>query len=203
MARKLKTFQTSIGFFDLAIAAPSMKAALEAWEAGSNLFHQGFAKETTDPAIVKATMEKPGVVLRRPVGTNGPFTERAELPTDLSTGDRQKRPMKHSPNVREAPAQKADDKVVRHAARVSEEKQKRLEAERRKAEIAREKEARRRAQEVEELEAALETINEEHEERIADIEKERAALDKRLQSEGVRWEKQKEQIEAKLRQARD
>jgi hypothetical protein len=31
MARKLKTYQTSIGFFDLAIAAPSMKAALDAW----------------------------------------------------------------------------------------------------------------------------------------------------------------------------
>jgi hypothetical protein len=30
MARKLKTYQTSLGFFDLAIAAPSMKAALEA-----------------------------------------------------------------------------------------------------------------------------------------------------------------------------
>src|SRR4051812_48074180 len=45
MARKLKTYQTSLGFFDLAIAAPSMKAALEAWGAGSNLFHQGIAKE--------------------------------------------------------------------------------------------------------------------------------------------------------------
>jgi hypothetical protein len=49
MARKLKTFQTSRGFYDLAIAAPSMKAALEAWGAGSNLFHQGIAKETDDP----------------------------------------------------------------------------------------------------------------------------------------------------------
>jgi hypothetical protein len=32
------------GFYDLAIAAPSMNAALEAWGASSNLFHQGFAK---------------------------------------------------------------------------------------------------------------------------------------------------------------
>jgi len=30
MARKLRTYQTSLGFYDLAIAAPSMKAALEA-----------------------------------------------------------------------------------------------------------------------------------------------------------------------------
>ena len=65
MARKLKTYQTSVGFFDLAIAAPSMKAALEAWGSETNLFHQGFAKETDDPAIVAATLAKPGVVLRR------------------------------------------------------------------------------------------------------------------------------------------
>lgn len=45
--RKLKTYQTSLCFYDLAIAAPSMKAALEAWGAGSNLFHQGVAKEST------------------------------------------------------------------------------------------------------------------------------------------------------------
>jgi hypothetical protein len=38
MARKLKIYQTSQAFFDLAIAAPSMKAALEAWGANSNLF---------------------------------------------------------------------------------------------------------------------------------------------------------------------
>src|SRR5947199_247149 len=46
MARKLKTYQTSLGFFDLAMAAPSMKAALEAWGADSNLCHQGAAKDS-------------------------------------------------------------------------------------------------------------------------------------------------------------
>ena len=81
MAKKLKTYQTSLGFFDLAIAAPSMKAALEAWGADSNLFHQGAAKESDDPDVVAATMAKPGVVLKRPVGSNGPFKEHAELPT--------------------------------------------------------------------------------------------------------------------------
>src|SRR5918994_3830877 len=83
MARKLKTYQTSIGFFDLAIAAPSMKAALQAWGSKTNLFHQGFAKETDDPAIVAATVAKPGVVLRRPVGSDGAFSEHAELPKEL------------------------------------------------------------------------------------------------------------------------
>lgn len=31
------------GFYDLAVAAPSMKAALAAWGASSNLFHHGSA----------------------------------------------------------------------------------------------------------------------------------------------------------------
>jgi hypothetical protein len=83
MAGKLKTYQTSLGFFDQAIAAPSMKAALEAWGAESNLFHQGAAKESDDPAVVAATMAQPGVVLRRPVGSDGAFGEHAELPIDL------------------------------------------------------------------------------------------------------------------------
>ena len=83
MARKLKTYQTSLGFFDLAIAAPSMKATLEAWGSKTNLFHQGFAKEADDPAIVAATLAKPGVVLRRPVGSDGAFSEHAELPKEL------------------------------------------------------------------------------------------------------------------------
>jgi hypothetical protein len=43
-----------------------MKAALEAWGASSNLFHQGAAKESTDPGVIAATMKKPGIVLRMP-----------------------------------------------------------------------------------------------------------------------------------------
>jgi hypothetical protein len=89
MAKKLKTYETSL---DLAIAAPSMKAALEAWGADSNLFHQGAAKQSEDPDVVAATMAEPGVVLKRPVGSNGPFKEHAELPTNL--GDATARPSK-------------------------------------------------------------------------------------------------------------
>src|SRR6201992_3287756 len=88
MPRKLKTYQTSLGFFDQAVAAPSMKAALQAWGADSNLFHQGAAKESDDPDVIAATMAKPGVVLKRPVGSSGPFGEHAELPTGLGRADK-------------------------------------------------------------------------------------------------------------------
>src|ERR1700684_3795675 len=97
MAKKLKTYETSLGFFDLAIAAPSMKAALEAWGADSNLFHQGAAKESDDPDVIAATMAKPGVVLKRPVGSDGPFGEHAELPKTLDQGERKR-------SVRKPPA---------------------------------------------------------------------------------------------------
>src|SRR6185503_12964927 len=85
MARKLKTCQTSLGFFDLAIAAPSMKAALQAWGADSNLFHQGVAKKSDDPDVISAAMAKPGVILRRPVGSGGSFGEHTALPPVWAT----------------------------------------------------------------------------------------------------------------------
>ena len=54
MVRRLKTYQTSLGFFDLAIAAPSMKAAADAPGLKTDEFKRGCAKETNDPAIVAA-----------------------------------------------------------------------------------------------------------------------------------------------------
>src|SRR5215204_2347080 len=84
MPRKLKTYQTSQGFYDLAVAAPSMKSALEAWGTSRNLFHQGFANQSDDSDVIAATTARPGVVLKRPVGSNKPFREHAELPTVAS-----------------------------------------------------------------------------------------------------------------------
>src|SRR3954453_14765428 len=81
MARKLKVYRTTAGgFFELAVAAPSMKAAAEAWGADPDVFKRGFAEETDDPKAVEAAMAAPGAVLRRPVGSNGSFSEHAALP---------------------------------------------------------------------------------------------------------------------------
>ena len=94
MARKLKIYQTSQGFFDLAIAVPSMKAAVEAWGANTNLFHQDFAKEIDDPNITAAALAKPGIILKRPVGTNGAFVENARLATSIANTGRSAKPGK-------------------------------------------------------------------------------------------------------------
>jgi hypothetical protein len=45
---------------------------LEAWGGDSNFFNQGAAKQSEDPDVVAASMAKPGVMLKRPVGSNGP-----------------------------------------------------------------------------------------------------------------------------------
>jgi colicin import membrane protein len=199
--RKLKTYQTSLGFYDLAVAAPSMKAALEAWGAGSNLFHQGAAKETDDPEVVAATMAKPGVVLKRPAGSSGRFAEHAELPDldDGASGPRNSgRP---EPKRRAAPKISVEDS--RRAAAAFEREQQRRDAERRKEEAAREKERVKRENLVARAQAALDKAQREHEQRAGSLESERAAVEKRVEAEEARWEAEKERLTKTLRRARD
>ena len=198
MARRLKTFQTSSGFFDLVVAAPSMRAAAEAWGSRTNVFKQGFAKETRDPEIVAATMAKPGVVLKRPVGSNSPFTEHAELPKDLPVEKLRARPSKPH---KEPPPRKTDSKAARVATLTFEREQKRREMKRRKQVAARDKERKRREELIAKAEKALEQAKREHETKVQKIEKDRAALDRRSEAENARWEKQREKLETALRRA--
>ena len=204
MARKLKAYQTSLGFFDLAIAAPSMKAALEAWGADSNLFHQGAAKESNDPDVIAATMAKPGVVLRRPVGSDGSFGEHAELPTDLGDGERPAKAVRKSKGHKaKKPSSRPVDKAAeRKAALTFEKEQKRRERERASEEVARQKERERRQEAVDKAQAALETAEREHAKRAAAIQLEVDALEKKSQAEDARWDKERGRLEAALRHAR-
>ena len=204
MARKLKAYQTSLGFFDLAIAAPSMKAALEAWGADSNLFHQGAAKESNDPDVIAATMAKPGVVLRRPVGSDGSFGEHAELPTDLGDGERPAKAVRKSKGHKaKKPSSRPVDKAAeRKAALAFEKEQKRRERERASEEVARQKERERRQEAVDKAQAPLETAEREHGKRAAAIQLEVDALEKKSQAEDARWDKERGRLEAALRHAR-
>jgi hypothetical protein len=204
MARKLKAYQTSLGFFDLAIAAPSMKAALEAWGADSNLFHQGAAKESNDPDVIAATMAKPGVVLRRPVGSDGSFGEHAELPTDLGDGERPAKAVRKSKGHKaKKPSSRPVDKAAeRKAALAFEKEQKRRERERASEEVARQKERERRQEAVDKAQAALETAEREHAKRAAAIQLEVDALEKKSQAEDARWDKERGRLESALRHAR-
>jgi hypothetical protein len=70
MARKLKVFRTAIGFHDAYVAAPSRKAALEAWGSDADLFARGMAEEVTDAALSREPLEQPGIVIRRLRGSS-------------------------------------------------------------------------------------------------------------------------------------
>ena len=64
MPRKLKVFRTTTGFHDAYVAAPSQKAALEAWGADANLFARGVAEQVTDRKLMAAPLERPGEVIK-------------------------------------------------------------------------------------------------------------------------------------------
>jgi hypothetical protein len=106
------------------------------------VFHKGFGKETDDPEIVAATMAKPGVVLKRPVGSNAAFSEDAELP-HLPADEVKEKRAKRSAKRKEAPAPRLDDKANRDAALAFEREQKRRETARLREEAARERRCKR------------------------------------------------------------
>lgn len=68
-ARKLKVYRTIAGFNDAYVAAPSQKAALEAWGSDRDLFARGIAELVTDPALTAEPLASPGVVVKHSRGT--------------------------------------------------------------------------------------------------------------------------------------
>ncbi len=80
-SRKLKVFQSQIGFYDTVVAAPSRAAALRAWGVHQDLFANGAAHVATDATIIEAAIAHPEIPLRRAVGSTEAFSlEPAGLP---------------------------------------------------------------------------------------------------------------------------
>jgi hypothetical protein len=72
--QRLKVYRAQLGFFETVVAAPSQAAALRAWGVHQDLFAEGRAAVTTDPAATKAALADPGAPLRRPVGADAAFS---------------------------------------------------------------------------------------------------------------------------------
>jgi hypothetical protein len=184
MAAKLKVFRTHIGFDDLIVAVPSKKAALEAWGASAHLFAQGFAAATDEPALVKAALARPGVILRRQFGTQdefkpGPSAPRLpkslpKIPAAKSVRpDRthEARPTARSPD-RAAEARERRQRAAAERAELRVEK-----ARARAAAKEREKEERQvAAQARRDLQGELEAVARERLEQLRAIEDKEAAL---------------------------
>ena len=147
-------------------------------------------------------MAKPGVVLKRPVGSSGPFTEHAELPRDLPDKVKETSAKARS-SKKSATGSKLDTKATRQAALAFEREQKARENARKKEEAAREKARKRREQAVAKAEKALELAMRAHQAKVKKIERQRASLEKQAEALDARWEKQKEKLESALRRARE
>ncbi len=138
MPRKLKVFRAHFGFYDEIVAAPSQKAALQAWGAGAHEFKHGFATVTDEPALVKAALAQPGVVLKRQFGSKGAFEADAKLAGVRGISNKVRA-------ARDAEKKKREDVAARKAAREAavaakrEREAKLRDIERREAELAKEK----------------------------------------------------------------
>lgn len=136
MARqsKLKVFRTPIGFHDAYIAAPSQKAALEAWGSDKNLFSSGAAERVEDPELMREPLAHPGTVIRRLRGTIDEHM--AALPKDSPTQPRKRQepatgedmparkakstprpPPKPKPRPDRAPLTRAEEELAKAEAR--------------------------------------------------------------------------------------
>ena len=211
MARKLKVYQTSQGFYDLLVAAPTMKAALEAWGAGSNLFQQGDARLSNDSKAVAAATKKPGVVLRRPIGTEIAFAEQSAAPTLASLNARMPNASQAAPKSKPAPVKvksvarppPLDEKAEKKAAAEFEKERARREKGRAAAERAEAKVAARRQAAIDNAQLALSQAQRLHDDIAAKLEEDRASLDRREAAENQRWEKTKTRLTEELRKARE
>ena len=170
--RKFKVFRTPIGFHDAYVAAPSRKAALEAWGADSNIFAQGIAEEVTDPALMEEPLARPGEVIRRARGSAEEHVAAADsqrpakkeggsrikenrpsLRPSPAKRERRKKPSREELDAAEEALEKAERKQRKALGRIDEQIQK-LERERRDLQRKHERERDELADEVERARSA-------------------------------------------------
>ena len=127
--QKLKVFRTPIGFHDAFVAAPSRKAALEAWGAEANIFAQGIAEEVTDPKLMEEPLARPGEVIRRLRGSaeehakalgNSP-SPRSRSARVARSRDGERGKKENRPSPRRSPAKREREKPSRDELDAAEE----------------------------------------------------------------------------------
>ena len=166
MPRKLKVFRTPIGFHDAYVAAPSQKAALEAWGAGANLFARGTAEQVTDPRLTAEPLKHPGKVI---------CVSRGDLKAQLKAlGPRKKPSAKSAPKQKTTPTPSTPRKPKPPPKR----------------------------DRVDRAEAALGDAREKQARERATLEKQREAIERKLDALQGRQEKELARLERRLDEAR-
>ncbi|HLG89138.1 MAG TPA: hypothetical protein VKZ79_18310 [Alphaproteobacteria bacterium] len=179
MPRKLKVYQTSLGFYDSVVAAPSQAAAARAWGADPDLFRRGTAREADDPQAIEAALAHPETPLRRAVGSSDPFSLKPKPPkaSDIIPGEADQRPaktsLKRSRPVAPPPPDRSELDAAEAVLRKLDEKRHEEDAE-----LAR----RRQALDREE----------------ADLARRRQAMDEEEASARDKWKREREDAQRKL-----
>jgi hypothetical protein len=155
MPRTLKVFRTPIGFHDAYVAAPSRKAALEAWGSAADLFARGGAEEVTDPQLTAEPLRHPGEVVR---------VSRGDLQAQLTALGPKRRSSKSAREVPEA-------KPARRRPPPTREKVDRAEAVLAEAHARQDRERAAMESERDAIERKLEAIQARQERQTAQLEK--------------------------------
>ena len=152
-SRKLKVFRTPIGFHDAYVAAPSQKAALEAWGSDANLFARGVAEQVTDPALTAEPLAHPGQVVRKLRGSAE--EQLAALPSDKPSSKPPAQAAKPKPRPSREALESAEQAIAEAEERHRSAQERLAE---REQELARERRAleKRQTEERRKLDAALE-----------------------------------------------
>jgi hypothetical protein len=118
--RKLKVFRTPIGFHDAYVAAPSRKAALEAWSSDADLFARGVAEEVSDLSLTAEPLANPGTIIKRLRGTAAEQIEAAgsgRAPKRAGrTGTTRKKPTRPSRDALDSAERGLEQVEQRHRA---------------------------------------------------------------------------------------
>ena len=158
---KLKVFRTPIGFHDAYVAAPSQKAALEAWGAGTNLFAAGAAELVTDSKLIEEPLANPGKVIRKVRGSEEEHVRAlGKKPKAKRNATEVAEPKKkRSPRPSRAAVDKAERALETAEARHSTTIEK-LKAEEEKLEKRRRELERKRRKELEQLQEKVDAARE-------------------------------------------
>jgi hypothetical protein len=155
-APTLKVFRMPVGFHDVYVAAPSQKAAAEAWGTDTSVFSRKEAELVTDPKLIAEPLASPGKVVKRLRGTEA--EQIAALgPTETAAPAKGGKPAprpKKKPKPR--PSRAALDEAEQALAEAEARRKQELKAiAEREAALAREREAieKKQRQERERLEA--------------------------------------------------
>jgi hypothetical protein len=200
VARKRKTYQTSLGFFDQAIRRSVDEGGLRS---------AGCRQQSLPPGSGEGEPRRGhhrgdyGEARRSqtPCGIRRPFSQHAELPKNLGEGGGKRPSTKPSGRRPKKSSTRPDKAADRKAAQAYEQERQRRQREESREEVARKKQRERRQQAVDKAQKALDEAKKAHTQRATALHAEIHAVENKLSSENAEWDNEERRLKAALRRA--